>query len=57
MLVEFEMYYYGDSFKKGMSKYKAGSKSSNKLLFQKEKKKKEDHFQACLRPRDKKKEH
>ena len=36
MLVEFEMIYYGDAFKKGMSKYKMGvSKSSNKLLFRK----------------------
>ena len=47
------MYYYGDSFKKGMSKYKVGSKSTNKLLFQKEKKKKDDYVQACLRQYDK----
>ena len=59
MLVEFEMYYYGDSFKKGLSKYKDGSKSSNKLLFQKVKKKKEDRIQLqpCLRQNDKKMDH
>ena len=48
------MYYYGDSFKKGTSKYKVGSKSSNKLLFQKERKKKDEHVQACMRQYEKK---
>lgn len=48
------MIYYGESFKKGLSKYKMASKSSNKLLFQKEKKKKDEHIQACLRQFEKK---
>ena len=50
IMVEFEKIYYGDNFKKGMSKYKlAPSKSSNKLLLKKEKRKKEDPIQPCFK--------
>jgi len=51
MLVEFEKIYYGDLYRKDNSKYKLGqvNSKSNKLLFQKEKKKKIDPIQACLR--------
>jgi hypothetical protein len=56
MLIEFERLYYGDNFRKGMSKYKGGKQSSNKLLLQKEKKKKIEPVQACLRQFDKKTE-
>lgn len=51
MLVEFEKIYYGDLYRKGNSKYKMGQSNSksNKLLFQKEKRKKIEPIQACMR--------
>lgn len=35
MLVEFEMMYYGDNYRKGISKYKNGNTKSSKLLIPK----------------------
>jgi hypothetical protein len=51
MLVEFEKIYYGDLYRKDHSKYKLGqvNSKSNKLLFQKDKRKKIETIQACLR--------
>ena len=51
MLVEFEKVYYGDLYRKDHSKYKLGqvNSKSNKLLFQKDKRKKIETIQACLR--------
>ena len=57
ILVEFQRIYYGDNYKKGMSKYKLGnSKSSNKLLMKKDKKKKEEFVQPCFKQFQKKTE-
>lgn len=49
MLIEFEKVYYGDHYRKGNSKYQLNNSKSYKIL-QKEKKKKVEHVQACLRP-------
>jgi hypothetical protein len=47
--------YYGENYRKGFSKYRANNQhKSNKLLI-KEKKKKNEAVQACLRPNDSKK--
>jgi len=58
MLVEFEKIYYGDLYRKGNSKYKLAqvNSKSNKLLFQRDRRKKADPVQACLRPSDRKPE-
>lgn len=55
MLVEFEMAYYGNNFRKGLSKYQVGNSRSHMLL-QKQKKKKVESVQACLRTIQKKSE-
>jgi len=52
--------YYGDQYRKGLSKYRFDPKNntrSTKLLLQRDKSKKEEpiiHLQACLRPKEKK---
>ena len=52
MLVEFEKIYYGDLYRKANSKYKLGqvNSKSKKLLFPRDKRKKAEPVQACLRP-------
>lgn len=59
MLVEFEMIYYGDRFKKADSKYQMLNNRSQKLLLKDKKKKIEpvQPIQACLRQVEKKTEH
>ena len=55
MLIEFEKVYYGDSYRRGNSKYKPSQQTrSTKLLLTKERPKKEEIIQACLRPRKEK---
>jgi hypothetical protein len=55
MLVEFEKVYYGDSYKKSGSKYKMNSNSRSNKLLMKEKKRKIEPIQACLRAAEPKK--
>lgn len=59
MLVEFEEIYYGENYRKGMSKYRANNQhKSNKLLVKdkkgmegiRDKRRKNEAVQACLRP-------